>query len=677
MTNSKSQKKLIVDGQIFQTPALFRGMGKYSIELLTALNNKNSREKRWSGIEIIFSNRLRVGDELDKVLKNELKDFEQTFLPLKRNEFDTELVRQKNSRVINKYIDKASSNIDYLILSLMQGEIVPTFPSVSGVNKLLLTYDLIPLMLHDIYLADPIARKQYLPKIKELLNADQYFCISKTCANDLGIYLDIDKSRISSIDGGAIKHSTRLKKYDIPKPYILMPTGNDLRKNNYRAVQGFKEFNEKHGNKYSLVITSFFETHEIDSLSGIAPNIIFTGNISGEEMNYLYKNTELLLFPSEYEGLGMPILEAMESGKPIACSDISVFREMTTTGLSTFDYAVTSDIARAIEDVVSGKVKANEHLYKEVLSRYSWEQTAEKFFTQLKSGALTEPADFTPRLKMAVFLPNPANNEVGRYVQTLHAEICRLFDVEYKVRKSDFMIEQRIDYISAAAKVIDLPKYDTSKYDLVLYYIDDTPDSSTTLLTALANPGVVVLYDNSLKRTWQSLVDHKIINDDRYRVEDNLSNGNFLTSLVERSKLVIDQSLLGIKSGGAKYDHQANRDLIELLGKFTKTELRYPEIIALKQKTRLLFNKNIDQSKGQSPMVTLDLQDRKRNELYEKAKSVEFSNTKQLLAALDALKFNTQLTQEKSKGDVTDIPIVTKRDFAETLHKLLIEDRHE
>lgn len=70
-------------------------------------------------------------------------------------------------------------------------------------------------------------------------------------------------------------------------------------------------------------------------------HVIFTGHVSDEELKVLYKNALMFVFPSIYEGFGIPILDAQLFEIPVICSDISIFREI---GKDSVEYSTpTSD----------------------------------------------------------------------------------------------------------------------------------------------------------------------------------------------------------------------------------------------------------------------------------------------------------------------------------------------
>lgn len=525
-------RHLIADGQIFQSPALHRGMGKYSLELLAALE-KVDKEGGYESITVIVSKQLIGQPEAEKILRERLKRTELVWLDLKPNVIGNSANITYNRRVIDAYINdrlqQPNTQVDYCILSLLQGEICPVFPTARQVTKLLLFYDLIPLMFHKIYLDNPITRQEYLAKLAEMLRADHYVTISKTSANDLAVFLGIESERISSIDGGPINHgSMAAKKLKVKKPFILMPTGNDLRKNNLRAIQGFEEFNKQHDHSYSLVITSFFKDHELEALGKLSKNLVFTGNISGEELAYLYQQTQALLFPSEYEGLGLPILEAIETSKPIACSDIAVFREMSKTAFSYFDPSLSSDITRALTQAVNQPaIDATE--YARIIAEYTWEKSAAKYF-----GALTRvnTPSAIAKPKVLVFGADPSCSQSGKLMQLLHAETIRWCEPAYRIPYDPQTSEERIHYLPYIARVDniadDLP-VNVDEDIPVVYHLDNEALCAKVLFTALAHPGVVILHSLDLTKPWVALERSGYIDASRAQLEKQL-NETFETS---------------------------------------------------------------------------------------------------------------------------------------------------
>ncbi len=516
-------KKIIIDGQLFQTAAWHRGMGKYSLELLIALSGLVSKSKEIK-LELILTNKIEDNEHLRQTLRQRIPSIDLVYLDLKRDEIGNKNIADANRATIDRHIasqQRLGYDVDFLILSVMQGVIYPVFPSLPEVNKLVIFYDLIPLMFQDVYLRNSITRSEYLPRIGELLRADKYLAISKTVANDLAIFLGIDSERIVSIDGGAINHSNESKVISVPDQFVLMPTGNDLRKNNRRAVLGFENFNKRHNEAYTLVITSYFKEHEIAELAQLSDHLLFTGNISGGELRYLYEHACALLFPPEYEGLGMPILEAVQHNKPIACSNIAVFREMSTRAFTYFDPYSIVDISGALDKAVSAEYEVDEVEYKELLARYTWDHSASKLLAATKNSPKVTKA--SPRLRLAVFGPGPGcPHEVGRLIQENYAELSRVYDVDYIYGATPAGQEWRINYlpyITTARKNTVGLHFNPVEYAASVYHIGNDASFARTLFMALGSPGIVVLYDTDLSLAWEGMVTEGLVSLSRTLLE--------------------------------------------------------------------------------------------------------------------------------------------------------------
>lgn len=98
-------------------------------------------------------------------------------------------------------------------------------------------------------------------------------------------------------------------------------------------------------------------------------------------MATLYRNAEVFVYPSEYEGFGIPILEAYASDCPVLLNDNRCFREVAGSAAVFYDNGDPTAVAAAVERVLSMR-PADRHALlaaqRQRLSLYSWEKTADK-----------------------------------------------------------------------------------------------------------------------------------------------------------------------------------------------------------------------------------------------------------------------------------------------------------
>jgi glycosyltransferase involved in cell wall biosynthesis len=112
----------------------------------------------------------------------------------------------------------------------------------------------------------------------------------------------------------------------------------------------------------------------------VAERIHFTGFVNDDELLQLYNACDLMVFPSFYEGFGLPILEAMACGRAVACSNTSSMPEVANAAALLFDPEKNSEIVRAMRDILidPGLRSRMERLGLHRASLFTWEKTARK-----------------------------------------------------------------------------------------------------------------------------------------------------------------------------------------------------------------------------------------------------------------------------------------------------------
>ena len=226
--------------------------------------------------------------------------------------------------------------------------------------------------------------------------ADKIIVPSENTASDLCRYLSLDRKfreeKIRVIPEAPAKDfyperdleviSNTLRRHGIFKNYILGVFTLEPRKNAYRLIRAFDIIAEKEKD-ILLVLTGKvgWKVNLDDYLKKIMhrDRIIFTGYVDDDELRILYTACRVFVYPSLYEGFGLPVVEAMVCGAPVVTSRVSSLPEIVEdTGILVDPYNIES-IAEAIENVLKDdnlrknlKKKGNRLVRK----KFSWEKTA-------------------------------------------------------------------------------------------------------------------------------------------------------------------------------------------------------------------------------------------------------------------------------------------------------------
>ena len=197
------------------------------------------------------------------------------------------------------------------------------------------------------------------------------------------VYLAPDK-KFRILDKNEINLST-LEKYGINKNFILSVGTIEPRKNFKTLIRAFDLFKEKNkiAKTYKLVIVGKTgwkseETFEAYNNSKNKKDIIFTGEIPDDDLLQLYNCASLFVYPTIFEGFGLPILEAMACGIPVIASNTSSIPEILNHDNLLFNPFDENEISRKINNILSTpqlREEIRDLCIKEV-SKFSWQKTA-------------------------------------------------------------------------------------------------------------------------------------------------------------------------------------------------------------------------------------------------------------------------------------------------------------
>ena len=170
----------------------------------------------------------------------------------------------------------------------------------------------------------------------------------------------------------------------IAAPYILTVGDLQPRKNHLGLIRAFEQLIAAHPQlPHHLVVVGKETWHSSAILaaarkSSVSSRIHFTGFVADEELRQLYGACDLFVYPSFYEGFGLPILEAMASARAVACSNTSGMPEVADSAALLFDPRSAADMVLAMRDLLlNPELRMRmERLGAQRATMFSWERTA-------------------------------------------------------------------------------------------------------------------------------------------------------------------------------------------------------------------------------------------------------------------------------------------------------------
>lgn len=258
--------------------------------------------------------------------------------------------------------------------------------------------------VHDVsFLAYPeLIKKTDLFFLKLLIpislkRADKIIAVSEFTKNEIVKYYKTDPQKIEVVynavgedflqsDYSGNELFEIRKKYNLPEEFILYIGTLQPRKSIPMLIRAFARMKEENP-EIKLVLAGNRNAHNFDSNIDkeierlkISGNIIFPGFVDEKDKSALFQLAKAFIFPSLYEGFGIPILEAMSQKIPVLASDISVHREIAGNGALYFNPESIDEMQEKLYNIL-----VDENLRKNLINLgnvrldfFSWKKSAEK-----------------------------------------------------------------------------------------------------------------------------------------------------------------------------------------------------------------------------------------------------------------------------------------------------------
>lgn len=172
------------------------------------------------------------------------------------------------------------------------------------------------------------------------------------------------------------------RKYSLNEDYVLCLGTLEPRKNLTLLLKAYSELKRERKIKEKLVIVGrngwkFDDVLNKLKIEDVQDDIIFTGFVDDEYLPYIYLNSKVFVFPSIYEGFGIPPIEAMYMETKVICSNIDVLKEVCGENIIYFKNCNLEDLKRTICTVLND-CNYNYLVNKERADKFKWSEEAKK-----------------------------------------------------------------------------------------------------------------------------------------------------------------------------------------------------------------------------------------------------------------------------------------------------------
>jgi glycosyltransferase involved in cell wall biosynthesis len=330
----------------------YTGIGQVTTHVLDELAKRSREDKSMKNHKFFVY--LEEDDDIE-LPKNFHK---KSFLPkfYKRDDLFRKLLWEK--QCVLKQARKDKCNI---LFSLYQ---CATINKYTDIKHVMLVHDVIPHIFPE-YL-DNFRKKTYWQQVeKGMYASNKIITVSEHTKIDLEKKLNIKSAKIV-VDKIAVDPIFKndccdecvdkvLDKYKLKKGYIYSGGGLELRKNTKGVLRAYKQLRDKWKDTPDLVISGKLmpelspmvtDVEKIAGELGLGSCVHILGFVQQGELPALYKGARLFVFPSRYEGFGMPVLEAMNMGTPVLTARNSSLEEV---GGDAVEYVETDEVDELVE----------------------------------------------------------------------------------------------------------------------------------------------------------------------------------------------------------------------------------------------------------------------------------------------------------------------------------------
>jgi glycosyltransferase involved in cell wall biosynthesis len=517
--------RIVIDLQGAQASNCLRGIGRYSLSLAQAIARNKRKHEVIIALSGLFPNTIKpLRAAFEGLLAPE--NIRVWYAPGPASEDATENTwrRQVAERIRESFLTSLQPDIIY-VSSLFEGLIDDALTSIDVLPQTVPTfvtlYDLIPLIYPDPYLLNPTVKAWYEKKINYLRNAEGYLAISASSMQDGIAHLNIQPEKIVNISSAIdtdffhpilvnnVEAQQIKERYKLIHSFIMYTGGIDHRKNIEGLIRAYAKLDINLRSKHQLAIICSCTDEEKKRLLSLAvkhdlanDEVIFTGFIPDADLRSLYNLCALFVFPSWYEGFGLPVLEAMSCGAPVIGANTSSLPEIIGSKDALFNPFDDRSIAGKMTQVLTDtnfRSSLVQHSLKQA-QKFSWDKSAitaiktfeECYSRRKKADASVSPLSSRPRLAYISPLP-PEHTGIADYSAELLPELTAYYEIDVVVapdKISDPWINN-----NCTIRNVEWFDQNAHTYDRILYHFGNSTFHQHMFGLLEKHPGIVVLHD--------------------------------------------------------------------------------------------------------------------------------------------------------------------------------------
>ncbi len=234
------------------------------------------------------------------------------------------------------------------------------------------------------YFSDAERRRRDFLYAEYCDRAELVVVMTRKGRHDLVECFGLPEEKIAVVPWAPLVPSNSFRGEEAREDFILYPAQTWPHKNHAVLLRALRLLHVEFGLRVPLVCTGFRSSHykqlrRLALETGVDEQVDFRGFVSRSELFDLYRRARILVFPSRFEGWGLPITDAMSTGLPIAASDLPELREQADGAAEWFDAEDASDVAAKVAHLWTSEDRREQLRVagSERVRQYSWEKTAE------------------------------------------------------------------------------------------------------------------------------------------------------------------------------------------------------------------------------------------------------------------------------------------------------------